>query len=214
VISVDGALLAVGVPFVMVLVLRWLFVTATNQGVIKPFLSGAATAFVALLIEILLWEYFSIFLSGEYALALRTFLFVALPEELVKMALIYTIVIELHELGFRQIGILAAAVGAGFAAAENVFYILQLGETVVWLRLLTATPFHIFVAIVAAKIIYLGVQRERPEFIGIALLAATVLHGMYDYLLLVDQAGNGKFLFALALTSSLAINLLRHEKRS
>ncbi|HKT20958.1 MAG TPA: PrsW family glutamic-type intramembrane protease [Stellaceae bacterium] len=211
-ITLGDATVATGVPFALVLGLRRLW--KTSNGVWRPYLRGAATAFVALLFETFLSDYFSSFASGEYGSGIEAFLFIALPEELVKTALIYMIVLEWSKAGFREVGILSAAVGAGFAAAENFLYLAQLGSVVIIQRLLTATPFHTFVAIVVAKLIFVGVQRRRAEFVTLALFVGTVLHGTYDYLILSPYGDKERFVFALALTSSLALNLLRQEKSS
>jgi len=208
----EGILLSAVCPLVYVLALQKLFYTGAENRVGMPYLRGAATAFVALLLEMVLWGHLGSLVPQERQTLVEAFLFIALPEELVKLALIYSLVAENGEGPFRRLGIRAAAVGAGFAAAENLMYLTRYGETVVISRLFTATPFHLFVAVVAAKVMWAAYRQRRSELLGGALIVATLLHGLYDYLIITDDAGNRPYLFALTLTSSLAIGLMRQEK--
>ena len=74
-------------------------------------------------------------------------------------------------------------VGMGFATLENVLYVFQYGITTGILRMFTAVPAHAIFAILMGYFIGRAKFTHRREFLLslIALIAATVFHGSYDY---------------------------------
>ena len=72
-------------------------------------------------------------------------------------------------------------VGCGFATVENVMYVLQGGQAVGVLRMITAVPGHAFLGIILGYFVgraKFSVNRIRHLIQGLA--AVVVLHGLYD----------------------------------
>ena len=101
--------------------------------------------------------------------------------------------------------------GAGFAGAENFFYIMRYDSEMVFPRIFTATPLHVFTAIVASRMLWLASHEGRHGYLPAALVSVVFLHGLYDYLIFTDTLGDGKFLFVLAMTGSIARGVLRQQ---
>ena len=86
----------------------------------------------------------------------------------------------------------AVMVSLGFAAIENVDYVLEGGMGVAFLRALTAVPMHTAFAVVMGY--YVGLAKLRGEtkmFSGYSLrglLCAAALHGAYDFFLFQDDS--------------------------
>lgn len=72
-------------------------------------------------------------------------------------------------------------VSMGFATAENIMYVMENGMTVAFLRMFTAVPAHAFFAVIIGY--FLGIQKhfDKRGFGTIGLIAASVLHGLYDF---------------------------------
>jgi RsiW-degrading membrane proteinase PrsW (M82 family) len=206
-----AALIAIGAPFFMVEALRRGFVVQPQPRAKTLFVAGAATAFVALVIERLIWPQFATLLPTPHAMFLRAFFVIALIEEIAKLGLICGQLTDDQAPDYRGFAIVAAAVGAGFAGAENVLYVLRYGPDVMLARTFTATPFHICNAIVASRMLWLGFREGKQWYLPAALVSAVFLHGLYDYSIFTDTLGDGKFLFALAMTGSIAIGLMRRN---
>lgn len=204
-----GAIGGLAAPAIFVCMLHRIFLLYGRVGGARRFAAGAAAAFLALVIERQVWSWFDPILPFRWALMIRAFLMIGLVEEIAKIALIRGQVKDGEEITWRRFAILAAWVGAGFAGMENLLYIADIGISVLFTRIITATPFHVLNAVIAARIIWVGLCDKRDGFVLLSLMVATILHGLYDYLIFVDQIGSGKFLFALMITVSLGIYLLR-----
>lgn len=180
--SLEGALIGIGAPYFMVAMLRRCFAIPKQPDIL--FVAGAATACVALLVEDFSWPFFGSVLPWEYALLIRAFLMIALIEEIAKISLIFGRLIEGKIKRFGTFAIVAASIGAGFAGAENGLYIMRHGPSVVFMRIFTATPFHICNAIVAAKLLWMAHGKAKQGLVLAALVSAVFLHGLYDYAIL------------------------------
>lgn len=205
--AAQGALIGIGAPFFMVLGIRWVFSIPKSPKFDALFIAGAATAFVALIGEKIAWPVLDPLLPAKYAIAIHAFIMIALIEEVAKIALIYGQAVQ-HSRDYRSLAIVAAIIGAGFAGAENAIYIMEYGPGVILRRIFTATPFHICNAIVASRLLWMGTRQDTQWAIPAALLTAVLLHGLYDYTILTDNLGEGKFWFALAMTGALATSFL------
>jgi RsiW-degrading membrane proteinase PrsW (M82 family) len=173
---------------------------------------GAAVAFLTLVVETHAWRLAAPFVVPAARDFVEAFLLAGLTEELCKIALIYS-VSQQHKLWTRS-SIIAAAIiiGGGFAGAENVVYVLTSDvQGIVIVRMLTAVPMHIANAVISAHFIHRAVEggERRDEQLAIALVVATLLHGLYDYLVLTDSRQSGQFAFALVLVVTIAVRLAR-----
>lgn len=77
----------------------------------------------------------------------------------------------------------AVMVSMGFATVENIMYVLQYGYATGFLRMFTAVPAHAAFAIIMGYFIGKSKFTHTKEFYYslIALLAASLFHGAYDY---------------------------------
>ena len=83
--------------------------------------------------------------------------------------------------------IYAVMVSMGFAATENIMYVLQGGYEVALLRAFTAVPAHATFAILMGY--FMGKAKFSNNKIMLnftGLFLAVVFHGMYDFFLFVD----------------------------
>ena len=153
-----------------------------------------------------------------YGNALFTsFVMAAGVEELCKMLVVYWFVWKLPEFDERMDGIVyAARAGLGFAAVENVLYLLGSETTggfllMYILRALLAVPGH---AIWAGIMGYFAAKKRfdgtGPGILG-GLLIAIVLHGLYDAAIFVQVPlrldGYGDEMYALLAIPVLVIVL-------
>lgn len=78
------------------------------------------------------------------------------------------------------------AISMGFAAAENIFYVLNGGIGVGLLRMFTAVPMHAVCGIVMGY--YVGLAKFSShgsrKLLGTGLILAIVIHGLYDFFLI------------------------------
>ncbi|MCW0180932.1 MAG: PrsW family glutamic-type intramembrane protease [Zavarzinia sp.] len=197
-------------PLAIVALLRWRYgVTAPSQGLIGAFVAGAAGAFLALVVEEYLWPRLVGVFPTAWGDVFRAFILIALTEETIKLSLIHARGSDAKDPSYGAFVIAAAAVGAGFAACENLLYLHTYGPDVLWIRLATATPFHIFNAVLAAWAIARHLVGGRMEWTAAALTLSVLAHGFYDYALISAPVGNSHFLLALALVSLVALAILR-----
>jgi len=210
----EGALIGIGAPFFMVMALGCLFTIAQPPKRLMLFCAGACTGVVSLIGENYAHILFKSIFSYQATPLIQAFLLVALIEELAKLGLINGQIVEGRFVNFQDFAILAAWVGAGFAGAENLLYIIGYGPTVVFSRILTAAPFHIFNSIIASRFLWSAVVKKKPVDAKIGLIIAVFFHGLYDYLILIDSNGVGKFWFALAMTASIALGLMGGKRVS
>ncbi len=93
-----------------------------------------------------------------------------------------------------------AAASLGFAAFENVLYVLDGGMEVAIARALTAVPFHCLDGAIMGYFIALYVHSEprRHVYLVLGLVVPILLHGAYDWPLMVPDSG-GPWLFVITL---------------
>ncbi len=142
---------------------------------------------------------------------IRAFLGTALPEELVKFAVVFFIALRHEDYG-RPVDALVLSVAAalGFASFENLLYLIQSDD---WsrtasARAMTAVPSHVVNAMLMGY--FLGRAHLAPErailFRGLALAAPVVNHGLYDLpLFLIDAFSRSQALDAGRLSLPLIV---------
>lgn len=163
------------------------------SGLLAGILVIAANIFISLLFP-------DIYLSNEsnkysyYVLFILIFLEIALIEELMKWIMI-------RFLGYRNkefdqlydIIVYSVFVALGFAAFENIFYVLEGGLTIGLYRAIFSVPGHAAFGIFMGY--YLGLARVnektgRKKYIKnilLSILIPTILHTIYNFCLMLDN---------------------------
>ncbi|WP_316200762.1 MULTISPECIES: PrsW family intramembrane metalloprotease [unclassified Bradyrhizobium] len=190
------------------LLILWLVVAAgDNSGpplkIWTAFLLGAASV---LLLGIIRTPFQHVGLTLEnpwIAQAVRALFGVALPEELAKVAVIAALWSRRRQVGNAMDTVFyGAAVGLGFAAYENLAYLVQHAEmwrSLAVLRSVLTVPFHGALGIIAGAYLAiartstaLGANRHNREGArlsswALVLAAPVMLHAAFDYPLLLLQ---------------------------
>lgn len=112
-----------------------------------------------------------------------SFVTIALSEELAKFLFCATVLYRSPEFDDPYDGIFyCVVISMGFASIENLIFVLEGGYNVALLRMLTSVPAHAFFGSLMGYFLGLAKFRERKMLYFVtALLAATVLHGTYDF---------------------------------
>ncbi len=131
-----------------------------------------------------------------------SFVKIAPVEELAKMAPVFLLAWGHPQFNEENDGIVYAASSAlGFAAVENLFYVLSRGLAVGVARAVTSLPLHCFAGVVMGY--YIGRARfaasGRNKLVALGFLWAYLAHAVYDFLVL------SKSLLALALVPMVVV---------
>ena len=154
------------------------------------FISGAI---VSIVITTILYSGFDVLLPLEnhYSIGqqfIKAFFVVGLTEEFSKYIIVLYISQPRRAFNEPFDGIIyAVMVSMGFAATENIMYVLQGGYEVALLRAFTAVPAHATFAILMGY--FMGKAKFSNNKVMLnftGLFLAVVFHGMYDFFLFVD----------------------------
>ncbi|MFO7933147.1 MAG: PrsW family glutamic-type intramembrane protease [Bacteroidales bacterium] len=120
----------------------------------------------------------------------HAFLVAATSEELFKFLALYLLIWKSPSFNEKFDGIVYAVfISLGFAAVENVMYVLEGGPRTALLRALTAVPAHALFGITMGY--YFGLAHMyselRKEYMIKSLLIPILLHGVYDFLLMIQR---------------------------
>ncbi len=161
--------------------------------VLKIMLLGALSIIPAAIIQLAVLGQPFFQGGGITGAALESFLVVAPSEELAKLAVVLIFAWSNRNFNERFDGIVyTGAAAIGFALAENIFYVLDLGLTVGILRAVTAIPGHTFTGVLMGY--YVGKAKfaetisARNSNILKGFLIAYSLHALYNTLVLSDTA--------------------------
>ena len=150
-------------------------------------------AIVSIVITTILYVFFDMFLPipercSIWQQFIRAFFIVGLIEEFSKyiIVLYYAQTKRQYNEPFDGI-VYAVMVSMGFAATENIFYVLEGGYQVALIRAFTAVPAHATFGILMGY--FMGIAKfsnNRIKWNLIGLLLAIVFHGAYDFFLFID----------------------------
>ena len=157
------------------------------------FLSFISGAIVSILITTILYTGFDVLLPLDNHFSIRqqffkAFFVVALTEEFSKYIIVRYVSQPQKAFNEPFDGIIyAVMVSMGFAATENIMYVLQGGYQVAILRAFSAVPAHATFAILMGY--YMGKakfsnSKVKLNFTGLFL--AVFFHGSYDFFLFLD----------------------------
>lgn len=173
--------------------------------VLKTMLLGALGFIPAVLVELVLDLVPTSGLGTMVQAVWASFVKIAPVEELAKAAPVFLLAWGHPQFNEENDGIVYAASSAlGFAAVENLFYVLSRGFAVGAARAVTSLPLHCFAGVVMGY--YIGRARfdasGAKRLIALGLLWAYLAHAVYDFLVL------SKSLLALALVPMVAVMVI------
>lgn len=118
---------------------------------------------------------------------IEAFFMAAIPEELLKFAMLYLLIWKNKDFSERFDGIIYAVfVSMGFATIENILYVLQNGSGTAIARALTAVPAHALFGV--AMGFYFSYAKFLPEsknkYLALCMGIPVLLHGIYDFILM------------------------------
>ncbi|MDO5981292.1 PrsW family intramembrane metalloprotease [Flavivirga spongiicola] len=150
-------------------------------------------AIVSVVITTILYYVFDIVLplpnnTSIFQQFIKAFFVVGLTEEFSKYIIVRYYAQTHKEFNEPFDGIAyAVMVSMGFAATENIFYVLEGGYQTALLRAFTAVPAHATFGILMG--FYMGkakFSKNRISLNLVGLLSATIFHGAYDFFLFID----------------------------
>ncbi len=148
--------------------------------------AGVVAAIPVVIVEIL-WVHISYDISALTAgeLAFVTFIEIGLTEEFFKALAFFIPIYWSRHMNEPYDGIMyAVAAALGFAAIENVMYVLMGGIPAAFIRALTAVPAHammgLFIGYFAGRAKFAKRKWAKPFLILLGFSIAVVLHGLYD----------------------------------
>lgn len=161
----------------------------------KLFIFGVLSCFPAAMLELIFTALFPNVESGNLiSLAIYVFIGIALVEEFCKWFMTYKIAYKHKEFNHAYDAIVYAVfVSLGFAALENVLYVMENGIGTGIIRALCAIPGHTCNAIIMGH--YLGLSKIasinnneslRKKNLYLSILIPTITHGIYDYCLFTE----------------------------
>lgn len=163
-----------------------------SSGLLSSFLVIIINIITALLLpDLYLSDNYSKF--GFFKLFILIFLEVALVEEFCKWIMIRTIGYPHKDFDqLYDIIVYSAFVALGFAAIENIFYVLQGGITLGIYRALFSVPGHVAFGVFMGY--YLGLakiwqKKDKTKYILymiLSLLIPTLLHTIYNFFLMLE----------------------------
>ncbi len=146
---------------------------------------------------------------------------IAFAEEMLKYLVLRLYMYNKREFDEPFDGIVyAVAVSLGFAAVENILYITKFGLGIGFARMITAVPLHAMVGVLMGYFVGLAKFNKEPSRAWIhqmkGLLAAVVVHGLYDFFLMWKTVGVAILSpVVLVLAVVLAVKSIRiHQKLS
>ena len=163
--------------------------------VLLCFAAGAASVFLAMVLELGAEPLFTDMPVTFISIAAYTTLGVGLPEELSKLLAMRLVAYRHRAFNELMDGIVyTVAAGLGFATLENIFYVMELGFGTGVIRALLSVPMHAMFGVVLGYYVGLArMARNRGEpdgrlLVG-GLLLATLMHGVYDFILFAFEDG-------------------------
>ncbi|MEM6271287.1 MAG: PrsW family glutamic-type intramembrane protease [Bacteroidota bacterium] len=160
---------------------------------VGTFMLGVASAIPAIWLEVNLTQVLGVDAGPDFFETLVfAMLVVATSEELVKFLAVRVWAYRSRHFNEPYDGIMyCVAASLGFAAIENVGYVLQYGYETGLFRMFTAVPGHAMMGVIMGYFVGLGKYKTAPEqrtaYTILGVFAAILVHGLYDFFLMWDQ---------------------------
>jgi RsiW-degrading membrane proteinase PrsW (M82 family) len=186
-------LIASLVPVFIIIVYIYIkdkFEKESKRFLLKNFLLGA---FFSVIVSFILYNIYDSYLpqSDEFSVIeqfMKAFFVVALIEEFSKYIIVRYFAQRKNAFNEPFDGIIyAVMVSMGFAAVENIFYVIEGGLSVALLRAFTAIPAHATFAVIMGY--FMGKAKfsnNKAKWNLIGLLGAIIFHGAYDFFLFIN----------------------------
>ena len=161
--------------------------------ILKALILGAGAVIPAAIAEALLLQ-LPVFAGGGFSgAAYKSFAVISPVEEAAKLAVVLLFIWNNPSFNEENDGIVyVGAASIGFSLLENVLYVTQNGPGTGIMRAVTAVPLHTFTGVIMGY--FVGIARFAPAPAGrrrkiwIGFLAAYLIHGAYDTLVLSETA--------------------------
>jgi len=155
---------------------------------IKLFFWGCLSVIPAIILEKIAGAMFISMPYSVYSVAFLSFIGIGFSEEFSKFIFVRFFSYKSKHFNEPFDGIVySVMVSMGFAAVENIMYVVKGGYTVGWLRMFTAVPAHACFGILMGY--YIGLAKFSSGFKWLfminGLILAALLHGAYDYFLIL-----------------------------
>jgi protease PrsW len=155
--------------------------------ILISFILGCFSVIPAIILEYSLGAVYPENTLNVLTTAIWAFIIVALSEEFSKYIMLHWYAFRQKEFDEPFDGIVyGVMVSLGFAAVENIFYVMDGGISVGLLRMLTAVPAHASFGVIMGYYFGLAWQHKDQawKYKLRGLLSATALHGAYDFFLM------------------------------
>ncbi len=172
--------------FVLRIFIRWDVFPEPTRVILVTFLWGMASIVPVLLAGMLFYEHLEAIADPFWRALAIAFLGAAIPEELAKFAVLYFCCMRHSHFDEPMDGLVYGMTASlGFAALENIFYLLGAGDgwaELALLRGLLSVPSHGLDGIIMG--FFAGLARFEPDRAArwwfMALAAPIAMHGLYD----------------------------------
>ena len=162
--------------------------------ILRLFIFGAIMVFPAMIIEVFLSEYaLGSVLNPTSILyiAIDNFIIVAGTEELLKRFILKKVTWNKPDFNYCFDGVVyAVASSLGFAALENIFYIVDTGVSTAIMRAVLSIPGHCIFGIymgyhygLAKHFENIGDEAQKNYHLRYSIITPVLLHGLYDFCL-------------------------------
>ena len=169
---------------------------------VKLFFLGGLTTVSAMILELLgdaLLKSAEGVIPTALYLAIDNFLIVALVEEGGKHFVMKHMTWKNEAFNYRFDGVVYGATASlGFAAFENILYVLNYGDSLAPTRAVTAIPLHciagVFMGHYYGQAKYMkdsGNEKKASYYMTLSLIVPILIHGLYDYLITSNQNPDG-----------------------
>jgi len=146
---------------------------------------GALVTVPIMVVEFFL-DRFAVYFQGMGWAAYRAFVVAGFTEEIFKFLVVMLFFWRKKDFNEKFDGIVYAVfVSLGFAAVENILYVIQNGSGTGLIRAVTAVPAHLLFGVIMGY--YIGLAKFIPEgrtkFLQRAVYMPVLMHGFYDFMI-------------------------------
>jgi RsiW-degrading membrane proteinase PrsW (M82 family) len=155
---------------------------------LKSLLAGAVIVVPIIFLERFLGR-FSQHMEFYSNAAYTAFVVAAFSEEVFKYLALFILIWQNPNFNEKFDGIVYASfISLGFAAVENIHYVISFGIQVGYSRAFTAVPAHALFGITMGY--YFGLAKFYPhmtnKYLSLSLLLPLLLHGIYDFIIFIN----------------------------